>query len=412
MRVRGSALLVLAALLSALTTPAFAAPQERWFSAWSRPQSVVVGAAADSADGGRGPGPLVRQSVRDIVRVTGAGSAVRVRLSNRYGASLSPGLTLPLTIPSASIARRRAGADVVAGTLRTLTFAGRPDVTIPAGGTVVSDPVALPVSFGDDLAISLYVGLVAVAPSHGASFVTSYVSPLLSGDHTRDVAGGSFSERTFSTLVLTGIDVRSSALRGVIATTGGSVTDGFGTEIDSHTDFPSWLSRRVHTQRTVVNNGLGGTTASTACAVPGTGPSVQERVGHDSLSLPGVTHLIVYAGTNDLGSTCGATEIIAAFRSIVRQAHARGVRVLISTITPRQAYSAATNAEREKVNAWVRARGRCGGQCDTALDFDAVIRDPADHNRIDPRLDSGDGIHPTGEGYRRIAASIPLAALV
>ena len=93
------------------------------------------------------------------------------------------------------------------------------------------------------------------------------------------------------------------------------------------------------------------------------------------------------------------------------QAHARGVRVLISTITPRASFTPLQNAEREKVNAWVRRGGSCSGACDRSLDFDVVVRDPANHDRIDPALDSGDGIHPTGEGYRRIAASIPLSAL-
>ena len=40
-----------------------------------------------------------------------------------------------------------------------------------------------------------------------------------------------------------------------------------------------------------------------------------------------------------------------------------------------------------------------------------MVRDPANPQRIDPAIDSGDGIHPNGEGYGRIAASIPLAAL-
>ena len=281
----------------------------------------------------------------------------------------------------------------------------------------MSDPVDWSVSAGDDLAVSLHVDTAPMAPQHGASFVTSYVAAPLSGNRTRDVRGHAFTQRTATTLVLTGVDVRSRTLSGVVAATGGSVTDGHGSTLDGHNDFPSWLSVRIGRelrrgeQKAVVNSGLGGTTAAAACATPGTGPSVEERVAHDSLQLPGITHLIVYAGTNDLGGGCSAETIIAGFRSILRQAEAHGVGVLISTVTPRASYTAAQNAQREKVNAWVREQGGCGGECHRSLDFDAVVRDPADPNRIDPQLDSGDGIHPTGEGYRRIPASIPLTAL-
>lgn len=108
-----------------------------------------------------------------------------------------------------------------------------------------------------------------------------------------------------------------------------------------------------------------------------------------------MTHLIVYAGTNDLAAGCNGPQIIGAFGSIVRQAHAHRVLVLITTITPRAAYSKAQNADREQVNAWVRAGGTCSGECFRGLDFDVVVRDPHQRNRIDPKLDGGDGIHPT-----------------
>ena len=389
-----------------------------WFAAWARPQSTAVGGAADATTGGKGPGPLVDQTVRAILHVTGSGSAVRVQLANRYGITIVPEGTTELHVLGASVARRSTGAGLVAGTLSGLTFGGQRDLTIAPGGTALSDPVPLQVRFGDDLAVSVHVELTPVAPQHGASFATSYETSPLAGDHTRDVGPAAFTDRTQATPLVSRVDVLSGSLRGTVAATGGSVTDGFGSDVDRFTDFPSWLSRRIHSQlpagqqRTVVNNGLGGTTAAAACSTRVSGPSVEERLAHDTLTLPGLTHVIVYAGTNDLAGGCSADRIIAGFRSIVRQAHAHHVRVLISTITPRASFTAPENVERERVNAWVRRGGSCSGECDTALDFDRVVRDPSDHDRIDPRLDSGDGIHPTGEGYRRIAASIPLRALL
>lgn len=402
--------------LAVVAAPAAAAD---WVTAWSRPQGIPVSAAADVLNSGRVPAPLVNQSVRNIVRVTGGGTALRIRLSNRYGSSLLPSGTLPLRVSATTIAIRSADADVAAETLREVTFGGQREVTIAAGNTAISDAVMLPVAAGTDLAVSLHVGLSDLAPQHGASFVTSYVSPIGSGDHIGDISGAAYTQVTSATMILTGVDVLSGELRGAIAATGGSVVDGFGSDIDGYNDFPSWLSLRIRgefpaaSQKTVINDGMGGSTAATICATPVSGPSVEARVQHDSLEqVAGLTHLIVYAGTNDLGNFCTANAIIAAYRSTIGQAQAKGVRVLISTITPRGSYTALQNAQREKVNAWVRGGGNCSGECWKSLDFDAVIKDPGDPNRIAPALDSGDGIHPTGEGYRLIAASVPLEALV
>ncbi|MCW2607233.1 MAG: hypothetical protein JWO60_1926 [Frankiales bacterium] len=66
-----------------------------WFTVWSRPQNVALSSAADPLDGGRGPGPLLDQSNRDIVQASGNGDQLRIRLTNRYGATYSPNGTRP-----------------------------------------------------------------------------------------------------------------------------------------------------------------------------------------------------------------------------------------------------------------------------------------------------------------------------
>jgi lysophospholipase L1-like esterase len=319
-------------------------------------------------------------------------------------------------VSAVSIARRGTGASLIEP-VYALTFAAKRDVTILPGASVTSDPVPLRVAAGQDLAVSVLVDFTPVAPVHGASFVTSYLTMPGTGNHTPDEGGEAFTATTFGSLLVTGVDVRSTTLSGVVAATGSSVVDGYGSDIDGYNDFPSWLSLRVRTraggaqQKTVVNHGLGGTTAAEACSTKASGPSVEQRIAADTLSLPGLTHVIVYAGTNDIAGACTADLIVAAYRAILRQAHSRNVKVLISTITPRASYTARQNAERQRVNAWVRRAGSCSRECDNALDFDRVIRDPENPNQIDPKVDSGDGIHPNGEGYKLIAESIPLAAL-
>lgn len=60
---------------------------------------------------------------------------------------------------------------------------------------------------------------------------------------------------------------------------------------------------------------------------------------------------------------------------------------------------------RRQVNAW----GRDSYAFDAVIDFDAVLRDP---DRINPRLDSGDRLHPGDTGNRAMAEAIDVAVLL
>ena len=55
------------------------------------------------------------------------------------------------------------------------------------------------------------------------------------------------------------------------------------------------------------------------------------------------------------------------------------------------------------VNAWIRD----DAPFDAVLDFDAVVRDDGDPNRIQAAFDC-DGIHPTSRGYYEMGRSVPL----
>jgi lysophospholipase L1-like esterase len=62
-------------------------------------------------------------------------------------------------------------------------------------------------------------------------------------------------------------------------------------------------------------------------------------------------------------------------------------------------------ADRQTLNAWIRAPGNF----DAVIDFDAVMRDPAQPDRLKPALDSGDHLHPSLAGYRAMAEAVPLS---
>ena len=98
---------------------------------------------------------------------------MRVVLSNAFG-------TAPLTIGAAHIALRDTEDAIQPSHGHPLTFSGQPSVTIPALGTVYSDPVTFEVSALSDVAIDLYLPRTANVPSpltmHTSSFQTTYIS--------------------------------------------------------------------------------------------------------------------------------------------------------------------------------------------------------------------------------------------
>ena len=59
-------------------------------------------------------------------------------------------------------------------------------------------------------------------------------------------------------------------------------------------------------------------------------------------------------------------------------------------------------ASRQAVNAWIRTSGAFDG----VIDFDAVVRDPADPLRLNPAYDSGDHLHPDDAGYQAMADAV------
>jgi lysophospholipase L1-like esterase len=102
-----------------------------------------------------------------------------------------------------------------------------------------------------------------------------------------------------------------------------------------------------------------------------------------------------------------ADRIIQAYQQFIVRAHTHGLRIYGATITPfgkSQYSSAATEAERQKVNAWIRT----SGQFDAVVDFDKATCDPNAPDQLQAGVDSGDHLHLNSDGYKRMAAAIDL----
>jgi lysophospholipase L1-like esterase len=371
----------------------------RWLATWAASEHEgPPRPPSDSID--RTP-RLFDQTLRLIVRTSIGGDRARIRISNEYG-------DRPLAIDAAHIAVRDSGASIVAATDRALTFGGRSGVRLLPGAIAQSDPVVLSVPALHDLAVSLHLtDSTRLSTRHQAAYQTNYVG-----------RGNVASARTFApdtTLenwpFLAGVDVTNNTATGVIVAFGNSITDGAKSTRDANARWPNILAARLLSSaeplKAVVNEGIGGNRVLTN----GTGPSALARFERDVLATPGVTHVILLEGINDISRSAvdgiTADDIIFGYRQLIARAHERGIVIIGATLTPaapRAPYTPALEAKRVAVNNFIRT----SGEFDGVIDFDAATRDPASPTQFVPLYDSGDHLHPGDAGYRAMAESIDL----
>lgn len=376
-----------------------------WVGAWGSSQLPVNG-------DDRLPEAARRDvTLRQIIRPSIAGAELRIRLSNAFGET-------PLAIANASLARspdpRR--ADIDAKSVTPLRFDGKDSVVIPAGADWLSDPIAMPLAAFTDLAVSLHVdALPERQTGHPGSRATSYWT---SGDHARDAAL-SAATPVDHWYLLSGVEVRACG-HGAVVALGDSITDGRGSTTNGNDRWTDVLARRLAGRRAVVNQGIGGNRV----LLDGLGPNALARLDRDVLSIPGVTHLVLLEGINDIGMLTKdapvsgeahaalVRQVTGAYAQIVSRARAHGIKVYGGTLLPFMGMEyyhpiAASEADRQAINAWIRQPGHF----DAVIDFDAVMRDPARPDRLNPAYDVGDAIHPNPAGYKAMGEAISLQLL-
>jgi lysophospholipase L1-like esterase len=378
----------------------------RWITAWGTSQQALGTTAVTNA------------TVRMIARVTIPGEAVRIRVDNNFG-------TVPLVIANAYVGLRIQGAALAAGSNRQVMFGRSAGTTVPPGGSVTSDAVPMRVLGQQDVAVSLHIPGTDVRPSqHSGAQVTSYLTANGAGDMAAQEMATAFTATTTSTFWLKAIDVSSAASTGSVVAFGDSITDGTCSTLDAHDRWEDLLAVRLAldaagrgqegAHKAVVNEGIGGNTITRAnLQPPADSPPGLERLERDVLTHHGVTHVILFMGTNDVRREASATQVIAGLQDLIGRVKARGLKIAGVTMIPRHnrppaenntGWNAAKTQVRNEVNQWIRTRA----PFDAVIDFDKVVQDSKNGDLIHPPFDCGDGIHPSPRGYYEMGRSVRL----
>jgi lysophospholipase L1-like esterase len=394
----GFAAVALSAIWFAVPPAAAQAEANSWISTW---------AASPQAPRGVVPASFSNRTVRQIVHVSIGGNKVRIRLSNEFG-------TKPVLIGAASVGLAGAGSDIASGSLRPLTFGGSKSIILPPGAPALSDPVELSVAPLADIAVSLYLPAATdLGTVHTTGLQTAFVSG--AGDFT---ATSDFPtvDRFANRFFLAGVMVEPNSPARAIVAFGDSITDGTNSTVNGNSRWPDVLARRLQEAGApvaVLNEGIAGNRVLSDAA----GVNALARFERDVLGQPGVSHVVIFLGINDIGFPGSAAEpngivrtadeIIAGYKQLIERARLRSIKVIGAPLAPFENaayFTPEKELKRLAVNNWIRTSGAFDG----LIDFEHVIADPAHPAAIAAAYDSGDHLHPNDAGYKAMGESIDL----
>ena len=349
---------------------------------------------------GRGDMPkesLSNRSCRQIVHVSFGGNELRLKLSNEFSKE-------PVEIRSVYIADTDASAnwEINGKTVKYLKFNGKKNVTIAPGKAIYSDDLKYDLKAGQRLTITIDYGkqMPVNVTSHRGSRTTSYIvnsSARITQPKAKCFVEGEEVNHWYN---LSAIDVKIDKTTPVVAVLGNSITDGRGSTTNMQNRWTDFLSDALNADQPygVLNLGIGGN-----CVVEGgLSEPAMKRFDRDILGQSGVTKLVIFEGTNDIGCSSKnyehvADTLIACYKVLIEKARAQGIKVYGATITPTKGngwYSYWHEAIRQQVNEWIRK----SGNFDEIIDFDELTRDLQDPQRLKADY-SDDWLHLNPKGY-------------
>lgn len=403
----------LSALFGAICVAASAFAADDWFDIWTG--EPVLARYVPPAAYTQPNGYFRDATIRQTMHLTLATDQLRIKLSNEYG-------TNPLTITTSTVALtaddKTGSAGIDTSSLHSLTYGGKASVTIPAGGTVLSDAVNLSTNVGQELSVSLYLAQGQQGKdttSHDVAHTTSWLG---NGDQTKQATiarGTSVTHWYYVTEVQGQIPTSDGALICI----GDSITDGTGSTTNGNNRWVDDLFKRTQANAAtkniaILNAGIGGNHLVTAS---GQGPSAVQRI-KSAIAQPGVKFVTVLDGVNDIGHTAVTpaaqnqlyTEMVNALEEIITEAHAAGVAIFGATLTP-SFYDPPSNpskstyanpqraATRAKLNNWIKNEAKF----DYVVDYAAVLDNPKNANSYQAKYAYTNYIHPNVAGHQAMA---------
>lgn len=370
-------------------------------------------------------------TLRTEIVVTSAGTKLRFSFSNQYGKS-------PVTINGANVARTEGQykANIQEGTLVPITFGGSKAVIIPAGQRITSDVVDFTTHALDRLSISLFIENTCYISTAGLSNGRTYMNAggILFGKskitdaslpNATEISLGSGTITYHVIPFLEEVDSLSPDPNASCA-----VFIGDSTLVnDTYLDYARRIVSAGRDNISVINEAIiGNKLLSNGSGLIGKlyGDAMIDRYKRDVLDVPGVKYCFVKIGLNDVlhqfsKSLAAETpkystdQIIAGYRTLIEQAHQRGIRIYFFTKSPWNGYKRSFLGQSDDLtwnqtaqdmcnvlSEWVRTNTLADGYIDCLS-----LADPSDNTKLCSTF-TPDGAHLTDLGSVALADLIPL----
>ena len=304
------------------------------------------------------------------------------------------------------------------GKFYPVTFGGKREAFIKAGESIVSDELECEIIPQTLIVVSYYFEDFTQLRSavYTSGPLTEGIYAI--GDMTEtDIIPQDIARSTNIIYFLSNISVLTSSENRTIVCYGDSITAQ---------DWPEYLTLRCNREEklntAVIRRAASGTRMLreyNCITYESYGLMGSKRFDHE-VPTDGADTVIIQHGINDIIHPVGKEvnpfrpmsdmptleELIDCMKFYIEKSRAYGYKVYVGTLLPIEGwrtYAPFREEIRHAFNEWIRTTDLIDG----CIDFDKAVRDPERPTRFLPEYDSGDHLHPSKAGYKRMADIVP-----